>query len=95
MTNYQKAVESACSKCPMSEPGCRDKCPTFKRELNKAIKESRPLKHADMTPEESAKFELSKQIVREARKVNAKVNGRKIPIVLEKEKGAKRAGKRN
>ena len=86
MTEYQKAVERACSKCPMSEPGCRDRCPTFKRELNKAMKESRPPKYADMTPEESAKFELSKQIVREARKIHAKVGGREIHIVPIKEK---------
>ena len=95
MTEYQKAVERACSKCPMSEPGCRDRCPTFKRELSKAQKESRPPRYADLDPQQAVKFELSKQIVREAKKVNAKVGGRRIPIVSEKKKGVKRAGKRN
>lgn len=86
MTEYQLAVERACSKCPMSEPGCRDRCPTFKREYNRAKKDSRPIKHSDLTIEESKKFELSKSIIREARKIHAKVGGRKIPIVPIKER---------
>jgi len=86
MTDYQLAVERACSKCPMSEPGCRDVCPTFKRELNKAKKEVEPIKHHDFTPEERLKFEVAKKVIREARKVHAKANGREINIVSAKEK---------
>ena len=86
MTNYQKAVESACSKCPMQEKGCRSVCPVFRRALNKARRESHSLTRTTMTPEEIAKMKLCRAIIREARKINARGYGN-INFVVRKEIG--------
>lgn len=94
MTEYQIAVQRACSKCPIGEPGCRDVCPTFKRAMNAVLKEKgipkpkklrQPRSPDGLNPEEQKKLILCREIIREAYNVRAKGGG-KYKFAVRKEK---------